>query len=140
MGYRYAEDGPTADLTVETWGSTIEEAFANVAKAAFNAMTPIEGIEGEVSRAFEIEGDDLGLLLFNFIDELLYIHEVELLVFSRFELEIDREEFRLRAVCTGEPFDLERHPQGIAIKAVTFHEMSIEEGPERWSIRIVLDT
>jgi len=140
MGYRYSEKGPTADLMVEAWGDTLEEAFGSVAKAMFNSMTPIEGIEGDESRSFEVEGDDLGALLFNFLDELLYIHEVELMVFSGFELAIDQDKNRLNAVCRGEHFELGRHEQGIAIKAVTFHKMLIEKVESGWEIRAVLDT
>jgi SHS2 domain-containing protein len=40
MGFSYAEDGPTADLTVETWGETLEEVFSQAAIALFNAITP----------------------------------------------------------------------------------------------------
>ena len=140
MGYSYAEDGPTADLTVDTWGKTLEEAFAQAGFALFNAITPIEGIEKAETREFEVEGDDLGSLLFNFLDELLYLHEVDLIVFSDFDLEIDRERFRLKAVCHGESFDLARHPQGIAIKAVTFHLMNFQQSDEGWNLRVVLDT
>ena len=52
MGYRYADEGPTADLTVDAWGETLEEAFGHVAKATFNAMTPLEGIRDASSRSF----------------------------------------------------------------------------------------
>ena len=140
MGYRYAEEGPTADLTVDAWGDTLGEAFSNVALAMFNAMTPLEEVVERVSSSFEVEGDDLGALLFNFLDELIHIHEVELLVFSKFSVEVDEEETRLRAECHGEKFDLARHEQGIAVKAVTFHDMRIEKGDEGWAIRTVLDT
>jgi SHS2 domain-containing protein len=140
MGYRYSEEGPTADLMVEAWGETLEEVFASVARAMFNSMTPIEGIKGDETRSFEVEGDDLGALLFNFLDELLYIHEVELMVFSGFELAIDQDLNRLNAVCSGEHFDLGRHEQGIAIKAVTFHNMLIAKVESGWEIRVVLDT
>jgi len=140
MGYRYSEKGPTADLMVEAWGDTLEEAFGSVAKAMFNSMTPIEKIMEDESRAFEVEGDDIGALLFNFLDELLYIHEVELMVFSGFELAIDQDKNRLNAVCRGEHFELGRHEQGIAIKAVTFHNMLIEKVESGWEIRVVLDT
>jgi SHS2 domain-containing protein len=140
MGYRYAEDGPTADLTVDTWGETLEEVFALSGVALFNAITPIEGIQKTETREFQVEGDDLGALLFNFLDELLYLHEVDLIVFSAFDLEIDREQVNLKAVCHGESFDLERHPRGIAIKAVTFHLMNIQQSDEGWNLRVVLDT
>jgi len=139
-GFSYAEDGPTADLTVDTWGETLEEVFRQSAIALFNAITPIEGISQNETREFEVEGHDLGALLFNFLDELLYLQEVDLIVFSGFDLEIDRERFTLKAVCHGEPFDLARHTQGIAIKAVTFHLMNIQQSDDGWILRVVLDT
>jgi len=139
-GFSYAEDGPTADLTVDTWGETLEEVFRQSAIALFNAITPIEGIRQNETREFEVEGHDLGALLFNFLDELLYLQEVDLIVFSGFDLEIDRERFTLKAVCHGEPFDLARHTQGIAIKAVTFHLMNIQQSDDGWVLRVVLDT
>lgn len=140
MSYSYAEDGPTADLTVDTRGETLEDAFGQAAIALFNAMTPLEGIGQNEIREFQVEGDDLGALLFNFLDELLYLHEVELIVFSAFDLEIDRERFILKAVCRGEFFDVSRHVQGIAVKAVTFHQMKMEQTDEGWNLRVVLDT
>jgi SHS2 domain-containing protein len=139
-GFSYAEDGPTADLTVDTWGETLEDVFRQAAIALFNAMTPIEGIGQNETREFKVEGDDLGALLFNFLDELLYLHEVDLIVFSGFDLEIDRESFILKATCHGELFDLSKHTQGIAVKAVTFHQMNFEETDEGWALRVVLDT
>lgn len=140
MRFSYAEEGPTADLTVDAWGDTLGEAFANVALAMFNAMTPLDGIEEHETRTFEVEGDDLGALLFNFLDELLYIHEVDLIVFSKFNVKLDKERIWLTAECRGEHFNLERHQQGIAIKAVTFHKMNIARDDKGWVIRVVLDT
>ncbi|MBQ03788.1 archease [Candidatus Bathyarchaeota archaeon] len=139
-GFSYAEDGPTADLTVDAWGGTLDDVFQQSAIALFNAITPIEGISRNETREFEVEGHDLEALLFNFLDELLYLQEIDLIVFSGFDLEIDQERFTLKAVCHGESFDLTRHTQGIAIKAVTFHMMKIEQTDEGWNLRVVLDT
>jgi SHS2 domain-containing protein len=140
MGFKYLEEGPTADLMVECWGETLSEAFGNAALAMFNAMTPLEGVEKSVTREFEVDGDDLGALLFNFLDELLYLHDVDLLAFSSFTIEVDEDALKLKAVASGEPFDVDRHVQGIAIKAVTFHQMSIEWDGDIWKITVVLDT
>jgi SHS2 domain-containing protein len=139
-GFRYAEDGPLADLTVEAEGSTLEEAFENVALAMFNAITPLDGIEARESRSIKVEAEEIGALLFNFLDELLYINDVDFLVFCGIEVEIDRDYMRLSAKCRGEFFDIERHQQGIAVKAVTFHQMRIEEKDGGWLIRVVFDT
>jgi SHS2 domain-containing protein len=140
LRFSYAEEGPTADLTVDAWGTTLGEAFTSVALAMFNAITPLDGVEEHEVRTFEVDGDDLGALLFNFLDELLYIHDVDLLVFSNFDMKLDEERVRLTAECWGERFDLGRHQQGIAVKAVTFHDMRIEREDEGWAVRVVFDT
>ena len=139
-GFRYVEEGPEADLTVEAWGGTLGEAFGNAAIAMFNAITPLEGVEQRVSRTLGVEGDDLGALLFNFLGELLYISDTELLVFSGFDVDVDEMGVTLLAECRGEPFELGRHEQGTAIKAVTFYDMRIVKGEEGWKIRVVFDT
>jgi len=138
--FSYVEGGPSADLTVEAHGSTLGEVFGNAALAMFNAMTPLEGVEGRLARTVEVRGDDLGGLLYNFLDELLYVHETDLLVFSGVDVTLDEEALRLTAECFGEPFDPQRHESGIVVKAVTFHQMRIERRGEGWVIRVVLDT
>lgn len=138
--FSYVEGGPPADLTIEAYGSTLGETFENAALAMFNAMTPLEGVEGREARRVEARGDDLEGLLFNFLDELLFVHETELLVFSGMDIHIDEELLQLTAECRGEPFDPQRHESGIVIKAVTFHQMKIEREERGWVVRVVLDT
>jgi SHS2 domain-containing protein len=140
MGYRYLEEGPAADLTVEAWGETLEEAYANIALAMFNAITPLEGVEIKTVTTIEAEGDDLESLLFNFLDELLYVNDVDHLIFKELSLSLDMGGMRIRAECGGEKFELGRHEQGIAVKAVTFHLMLIERAGDAWLVRVVFDT
>jgi SHS2 domain-containing protein len=139
-GFNYIEGGPTADLTVEAKGTTLEEAFKNCALAMFNAITPLEGVDPKESRDIEVQGEDLELLLFNFLDELLYIYDVELMIFSDIKLEIDRNSNSITSKCFGESFKLKKHQQGIVIKAVTFHKMKVEKKERCWSIIVVFDT
>ncbi|RLI06875.1 archease [Candidatus Bathyarchaeota archaeon] len=139
MGFRYLEEGPTADLLVEAYGSTLGEAFANAALAMFNAMTPLEKVEPRISRVIELENGDLEGLLYDFLDELLYINDTENLIFSQIDVDVDAEKLRLKAQCRGEPFNPEKHEAGAVVKAVTFHQMKIEETDGQWRIRVVFD-
>ncbi len=138
--FRYVEGGPSADLTTEAYGSTLEEAFSNTALAMFNAITHLSGVEKLDSWTVKVEGDDVELLLYNFLDELLYIHDTNLVVFSDVNVLLDQKKIHLTAKCRGEVFDLQKHDQGIAIKAVTFHQMNIEKREDCWIIRVVFDT
>jgi len=138
--FSYVEGGPPADLTVEAHGSTLGEAFGNAALAMFNAMTPLGGVNEREIKRVEATGDDLEGLLYNFLDELLYVHEVELLVFSSVAVSINEENLELNAECQGEKFDPQRHESGIVVKAVTFHQMKIERQKSGFTLRVVFDT
>jgi SHS2 domain-containing protein len=54
--YEYLENEATADLAVRSYGSNLQEAFANMALGMFNAITPLEGIERRVEKVFSVRG------------------------------------------------------------------------------------
>ena len=138
--YQYPEDGPPADLTVEGSGCNLEKAVANVILGMFNAISPLEGISSERFFKFKVEGHDLKSLLFNLMDEFLYIHDTEKLVASKIMLDINEEEYIATAECWGERIEPGKHLLGIGIKAVTYHQMQINPVPEGFKIRVVFDT
>jgi len=140
MSYTYPEGGPTGDLLVEATGRTLGEAFANLALGMFNAVTPIGGIEEEEEFVVEAQGDDLESLLFNFMDEFLYLNDVEFLVPRRVEVSLDEKNFHAEALCVGERFSRDTHETGVAVKAVTYHMMKIEHVDGGYRVRMVFDT
>lgn len=139
-GFTYPEGGPLADLLVEATGSTLGEAFANMAFGMFNAITPIGDIAEEEEFTVEAEGIDMESLLFNLMDEFLYLNDVEFLVPRRIEVEVDAESFTAEARCIGERFSRETHEVGIAVKAATYHMMEIRKEKDGWRVRMVFDT
>jgi SHS2 domain-containing protein len=139
-GFTYPEGGPLADLLVEATGSTLGEAFANLALGMFNAMTPIEGIAEEETFTVDAEGMDMESLLFNLMDEFLYLNDVESLVPRRIDIQVDTNSFTAKAHCVGERFSSETHEVGIVVKAVTYHMMEIAEEENGWRVRTVFDT
>jgi SHS2 domain-containing protein len=140
MSYSYPEGGPTADLLIEARGKTLGEAFAQVTLGMFNMMTPLDGISVKEGFIIKAEGTDLESLLFNFMDEFLFINDVEFLVPKIVKVTVDFENFSAVAVCEGERFSNLTHETGIQIKAVTYHMMEIKETSEGWYVRMVFDT
>lgn len=140
MSYSYPEEGPKADLLVEATGKTLEEAFSQLALGMFNMMTPLKGIEENEEFVIEAEGNDLENLLFNLMDEFLYINDVEFLVPKSIKITIDQENLTAVAVCLGERFSATTHDVGIAVKAVTYHMMEINKTSDGWIVRMVFDT
>ena len=139
-GFSYPEGGPTADLLVEARGTTLGEAFSNLAFGMFNTITPLEGISEKEEFSLEAKGQDLESLLFNLMDEFLYWNDVEFLVPKKIKIDLNLENFTASAKCIGERFSSETHEVGIAVKAVTFHMMDIRKVENIWIVRMVFDT
>lgn len=103
----------------------------------FGIITDINKVEKKKKRKVEIESENFESLLVNFLSELIYLHEVHNELYSEFDLNIEEEDLiRLTASVQGEKIDLERHDMDTAIKAVSYHELSIDlEG----DVRIIFD-
>jgi SHS2 domain-containing protein len=138
--YTYPEGGPAADLLVEATGDSLEDAFANLALGMFNAMTPLEGVKPKERFTLEAEGTDLESLLFNLMDEFLYYNDTEYFVPCEIKVKLDLQNLRAIAHCRGERISRETHKVGVAVKAVTYHMMSIEHIDDGWRVRTVFDT
>ncbi|AIF68978.1 archease [Palaeococcus pacificus DY20341] len=119
----------TADVGIRGYGETLEEAFENVAIALFEIMVDTNRVEKREVREVEAEGEDLQALLYNFLEELLILHDTEGLVFSDFEVRIEKtlDGYKLKAKAYGEPLDLEKHEPKEEVKAITYHEMEIKQ-------------
>ncbi|MFP3950621.1 MAG: archease [Candidatus Bathyarchaeia archaeon] len=140
MMYRYPEDGPPADLTVEGFGDSLAEAISSVVLGMFNTIVSLEGIEKRDLVQVEAEGHDVKSLIFNLMDELLYINDIDGFIASEVHVELEEDNLKGRAECQGEALDPEKHQIGIAIKAVTYHQMRIDESEDGWRVRVVFDT
>jgi len=122
---RYEQLEHTADAMVRVHGKTLPERFENAAYAMFDQMTDASRIEptGEVKIVLEAESRER--LLVDFLQELLYLHDVRNLVFSEFDVQTDGK--KLEALARGEEFDSEKHPKKALVKAVTYHGLEFND-------------
>lgn len=132
----------TADAYIEAYGETLEEAFENAAFATMDVMTDAESVEPRIEDSVEVEARDESALLYNWIEELLIRFETTENLYSRFKIssiEGIAHGLRLRAKIWGEPFDPEKHPQKVGVKAITYHRMEIVKEQEKIIVRFILD-
>ena len=130
----------TGEIGVLALGETRAEAFAQAARGMFSIMVSLDAIEEREVRQVEVEAGDVEGLLVAWLNELIYLFDVEELVFKRFHME-EVEDSRLRALCHGEKLDPERHRFAIAPKAATYHMLEVAEvaGGPGWQARVILD-
>jgi SHS2 domain-containing protein len=135
-GWAYFE--VEADVGVEAWGPTLERCLRQCALGVFNLMVPLEAVEPAEQREVAAQGATTEALVVNWVNELLYLHDVE--EFAVRDVAVPRvEQGRLHAHLVGEPVDPARHPRGILVKAATFHQLAVEEQPDGVRVRLVLD-
>ena len=124
-----------ADIGLEVNGKTLEELFKNAASGLFSLLVDLKNVKPEVGKKLEITGN--GELLFNFLNELLYLWDTEGFIPKEFSLRIEND--RLTGNVIGGLFDPLRHTIKKEIKAVTYHEFSLTREKGICKARFILD-
>lgn len=125
----------TADIKFQASGKTIEEVFSNSALALSDVMTKGAGIRQKKKRKINIKARDFGSLLYNFLEEFLFLYDTKGFVLSSIEeIKIDKEKFALSAVVAGDTKMLSND-----VKAVTYNDMKVEQKGKKWIVQCVLD-
>lgn len=118
----------TADIGFYAFGNSLEKAYENAASAMFNIMTDIKTVRPIQKREFKIKSEDFVSLLYDYLEELLFLFDVELLFFSKFEVfieKINEETYELNCIAYGEEVNWNIHPRKGEVKAITFHKMEV---------------
>jgi SHS2 domain-containing protein len=142
MPYKYLEEIGTADIAFEATGRDLPELFSEAADATTNVMIDnIEAIKPRQTRQIELSNDKLDMLLFDLLQELIFLKDAERLLLRMREVQItERDEiYFVKASAEGEPLDAERHHQRADVKAVTLHDFCVERTDGGWKARVLLD-
>ena len=136
QGFEYFD--VAADIGVHAWGPDLAACFRQCGLGVFNLIVPLAAVRPEEPREVSAQGDTPEALLVNWVNELLYLHDVEGFVACDVgRPEIDRN--RIHVTLTGEPVDPRRHPRGTVVKAATFHHLALDHRPGRVSVRLIVD-
>ena len=76
-------------------------------------------------------------LLFDWLDECLKRFEQNRWLYSRFEVKVRDD--GLEAFLWGEPYDATRHELSHEVKAITYHELKVEQTPDGWLAEVIVD-
>jgi SHS2 domain-containing protein len=118
------------------YGKSLAEAFANAAYGLFSLIVEPNKVKEKESRKVTVQAQDAESLLFNWINELIYIFEVERLLFKSFDIT----EFTgqsLEATCWGEKYDPSRHQLKTGVKSATYHMLKVDGEKNR--VQVIFD-
>lgn len=138
----------TADIGFYAYGNSLEEAYENAGLAMFNVITDIGNVKKVESREFEVVSEDLVSLLYDYLEELLFLQDTEFLFFSEFKINIEKivdeessdlENYKLACFASGEEINWDVHTHKSEVKAITFHKMCVKEIGGVFKLRVILD-
>jgi SHS2 domain-containing protein len=142
MPYHYLEEIGTADIAFEATGRDLPELFIAAADATMNVMIDnLDAIEPRQTQQIKLSNDNIEMLLFDFLQELIYFKDARRLLLRAREMRIDHKDevYVLKATVAGERLEDTRHHQRADVKAVTLHGFSVREEDGGWKAKVLLD-
>jgi len=128
----------TADIGLIVYGDDLKMLFENAGEAFFRLFTDLKKVRQKEERKIELKGENLERLMVDWLNELHYLHDVENLLFKKFEVEIVGRK-GLRAKVKGEVFDAEVHVIKTRVKAVTHHQIQVKREEGGWRAQVIVD-
>lgn len=127
-----------ADVGFRAHGRTLAELFENAALALAALMAELGGVEPRDSKPIVATGSDPEALLYDWLSAILAVADSQRWLFRRFDVQ-QLEATRVVGRGWGEPLDKSRHQLGTYIKAVTWHQLRLEQTPQGWTAQVYVD-
>ena len=137
MTYKFLEH--TADLKIFVSEKNMEKAFESSASAVKEAICGKINVKKAVKKSMVVSGKDPEALLYNFLEEFLYLLDAESFLFSKIEsLKITKKDkYVLEADISGDKASNYKFSNDV--KAITYNEMFVRVSKNKCEIQFVLD-
>jgi len=127
----------TADIGIIAYGVDLKQTFANAATGLFSLITDLDKVVEVTYRDIELTAPDVESLLVDWLNELVYIFDVENMLFKRFDIsQLDQNWLKARVY--GEKVDAARHEIKLGVKAATYHMLQIVSN-NGYQARVIFD-
>jgi SHS2 domain-containing protein len=139
MNKRYEFFDHTADIGVHVYGADLPELFRNAVMAMYEALGELKKSEGQKQKSIEVQAESLEDLLHDWLAELLFEIEVNHILYDGLEFH-QIENGKLLATIRGGVIDFVRSQMREEIKAVTYHQLRVEQLPAgTWCATVIFD-
>lgn len=140
MPYKFLEDVAIADVCIEATAKSLDKLFEQAGLATTSVMADMKTLKAAEKKSFELESEELGRLLLDFLEEIIYIKDTEGLLFSKYKIKIAKNKnYKLKASCFGDKINMKKQTLLADVKAVTLHMFEIKKEKGKYWCRFVLD-
>ncbi len=130
----------TADVGISACGESLEEALSWLAAGMFSIIVDPATTAAQGSQTLSVASRDLESLAVDWLNELLFQYETTGFLPKEYQISLRQKQdgISLEGLCQGDQLDPARHEILIVVKAATYHNLSVEQGPP-WRISVILD-
>ena len=137
MSYKVLDHA--TDAFIEVTASSLTEAFKVAGDSVVDIILDNSKIEEKKKRNIVVKGKDLNYLLYNWLEDLIYLIITEGFAIKKLNITVEKnEEYAISAQIFGEDIDIKKHGFKVEIKSPTFHEMEIKQ-EKLVTMRFLLD-
>lgn len=140
----------TADVGIGARGPTLEETLRLMVRGMFSLIVSPDTVANHGTWKIHVSAPDLDLLLFNLLEEFLFVHHTEGLLISDLKIQVESSdttagddgvgEWMAQATAWGERIDPQRHKLRTEIKAVTLHGLQLKKtDTSDWEAQVIFD-
>ena len=136
MKYRLIDH--TADFGIHVFGSDLKGLFTNAASAMFDQITFVKDLRLGKELKIHVTGSDWPDLMINWLRELLYLWTGKERLVGKVNI-FSISEYELSATVNFDSYNSDRHVITNDIKAVTYHQIQVNQVANGWESRIIFD-
>src|SRR3989344_5108824 len=131
----------TADVLFEAYGKDLNELFTSAALALQAIQVNQKTVSPKQKKTFTLENTAVDMLLFDFLQELVYLKDAEEMLFSKFKVTFKQTKatYQVSASCWGEKISLKKHTLNVDAKAITLHQFEVKQVKNNWIARVIVD-
>jgi len=132
----FEELSHTADIRMRVAAPTLPLLFSDAFLALMQTLYGKDRMGGE-TRTVQLEAEYTETLLLDFLSEVLFIGEVDGMVFASADVTTNGR--TLVAMLDGEPFDRSRHSEGTEVKGISYSGLAIGKDANGYMVDILFD-
>ena len=138
MSFEIQSFDHTADKGMIVRAGRLEELFAGAAVGMFATMYDLDGLAPDRERSVSVTGSDRESLLVAWLQELIFLFEVEDEIYINASIQA-LTDTSLQALVRGRALGPDVRQIGAAVKAVTYHGLSLRQASDGWEATLLFD-
>ena len=127
-----------ADVGIRGWGPSRAVAVAQLTLGVFSLIAAPGSVEVRERREVRAQAESPEALLVAWVDECLYVHEIEGFVVHEVEMTVCTDTLA-HGYLHGEPLDAARHRIGTVVKGATYHRIAMTAQDGLHEARLIVD-